>query len=207
MLSEMHLFPSMCYEGWPADRGPGPHDRLLGAVTHMFNRALAQGRWASFWDALARRSNRLLDLNAATLCITGRHAIGLHSVPLDAISGTFGRPGDFDRRFCPRSDRLRERWQGVALARLQGTALPAVSLILVGDCYGVLDGHHRVSVARALRADEIDAEVTRWEVAGPLPWDLGHSPRAGRFRAGPRILNLGDSRSRLAARLSVLLRG
>jgi hypothetical protein len=46
-----------------------------------------------------------------------------------------------------------------------------VELIQVGDLYFVRDGHHRISVARAWGQATIDAEVTVWEVVGPLPWE------------------------------------
>ena len=37
--------------------------------------------------------------------------------------------------------------------------LPPISVVAVGDGYAVLDGHHRVSVARARGAVAIDATV------------------------------------------------
>ena len=37
--------------------------------------------------------------------------------------------------------------------------------------YFVRDGHHRISVARARGQRAIDAVVTVWDVAGPLPWE------------------------------------
>jgi hypothetical protein len=40
-----------------------------------------------------------------------------------------------------------------------------VDLIKVGDVYAVRDGHHRISVARALGEAYIDARVTAWEWA------------------------------------------
>jgi len=42
--------------------------------------------------------------------------------------------------------------------------MPAVELIKVGEVYAVRDGHHRISVARALGEDFIDARVTAWEL-------------------------------------------
>jgi hypothetical protein len=45
-----------------------------------------------------------------------------------------------------------------------------VELIQVGECYFVRDGHHRISVARALGQHAIDVEVTVWEV--PLTLSL-----------------------------------
>ena len=50
------------------------------------------------------------------------------------------------------------------------TLLVALSFIL-GGIYFVKDGHHRISVARAFGQEEIEARVTEWQVAGPLPWE------------------------------------
>ena len=47
----------------------------------------------------------------------------------------------------------------MAQAKLDGTVLPPVELIQVGDIYFVRDGHHRISVARALGEEYIDAEI------------------------------------------------
>ena len=57
------------------------------------------------------------------------------------------------------------------MACSQDVPLPPVSLVQVGGCYFVEDGHHRISVARALGETVIDAEVTVWDVSGPLPWE------------------------------------
>jgi hypothetical protein len=38
--------------------------------------------------------------------------------------------------------------------------MPLVDLVRIGEIYFVRDGHHRISVARALGLDEIDANVT-----------------------------------------------
>ena len=42
----------------------------------------------------------------------------------------------------------------------RGDSLPPVDLVKVGEIYFVRDGHHRVSVARALGLNDIDAYVT-----------------------------------------------
>ncbi len=38
---------------------------------------------------------------------------GTRDVPLEKIVGTFGRRGEFNRAFLPRSEALRERWEDV----------------------------------------------------------------------------------------------
>jgi hypothetical protein len=86
--------------------------------------------------------------------------LGLQVVPLDSIAGTVDRGRDFDRRFRPTSARTRSRWEQIAVAMRRGEPLPPVDLMKIGDLYFVRDGHHRVSVARALGLKEIDASVT-----------------------------------------------
>ena len=43
-------------------------------------------------------------------------------------------------------------------------APPPVDLIKIGDAYAVRGGHHRISGAKALGQDFIDAQVTDWEL-------------------------------------------
>ena len=81
-------------------------------------------------------------------------------MPLDAIVGTVDRGRDFDRSFRPTSGRVRSRWEHIATAMRRGEAMPPVDLVRVGQIYFVRDGHHRVSVARALGRTDIDAYVT-----------------------------------------------
>src|SRR5947209_12830406 len=86
--------------------------------------------------------------------------LGLQVVPLDAIVGTIDRQRDFDRGFRPTSRRVRSRWEHIAAAMRRGEAMPPVDLLKVGEIHFVRDGHHRVSVARALGHADIDAYVT-----------------------------------------------
>jgi hypothetical protein len=92
--------------------------------------------------------------------------------PLSQILGSasLGRSREFDGRFRPLPLCDRERWQRIADARRHGLRLPPVILTKVGDIYFVEDGHHRISVAQAWGEQEIEAVVTVWHVAGPLPW-------------------------------------
>ena len=85
-------------------------------------------------------------------------------MPLGQIVGSEGRGEDFDRDFNPTNEVNRKRWISVAACRLQGQALPLVELIQIGERYFVRDGHHRISVARALKQEYIEALVTVWEI-------------------------------------------
>ena len=84
----------------------------------------------------------------------------LEVVPLRAIVGTLGPTASFDSDFRPASNALRGRWERIALAHRKGHALPPVVLRRQPDGYYIVDGRHRVSVARALQHRDIDAWVT-----------------------------------------------
>lgn len=96
----------------------------------------------------------------AALGYVSERSAGTAVVPLDAIVGTVNRGRDFDRSFRPISGRVRSRWEHIATAMRRGEAMPPVDLVRVGQIYFVRDGHHRVSVARALGHTDIDANVT-----------------------------------------------
>ena len=87
-------------------------------------------------------------------------SVGLQSIPLDSIVGTVGRGRDFDRSFRPVSGRTRTRWERIANAQRRGQDMPPISVYRIGDMHFVRDGHHRVSVARALGLSQIDGYVT-----------------------------------------------
>jgi hypothetical protein len=94
------------------------------------------------------------------LGFVSEHPAGTAVVALDDIVGTVDRGRDFDRRFRPTSARVRSRWEHIAAAMRRGEAMPPIDLVRIGEIYFVRDGHHRVSVARALGRSEIDAFVT-----------------------------------------------
>jgi hypothetical protein len=81
-------------------------------------------------------------------------------VPLHAVIGAVESTVNFDSDFRPASNALRWRWERIALAHRKGDALPPVVLRRQPDGYYVVDGRHRISVARALRHRDIDAWVS-----------------------------------------------
>jgi hypothetical protein len=90
----------------------------------------------------------------------GERNLGLQTIELDSIVGTVDRSREFDRRFRPTSRRLRQRWERINKAMRQGEALPPIEVYRIGELHFVRDGHHRVSVARSLGMEVIDAYVT-----------------------------------------------
>jgi hypothetical protein len=92
---------------------------------------------------------------------------GIQTVPIEKIRGSVGRYKDFDDAFLPTNDGVSNRWRKINRAFYEDIHLPPISLYKVGDAYFVLDGNHRVSVAREHGIKFIDAEVQ--EATTPVP--------------------------------------
>ena len=102
-----------------------------------------------------------------TLGASNRVHLGRRVVRVEEIGGSVGRCSQFDRVFFPNKPSLGTRWKRIDRAFHRGEVLPPVSLYKIGDSYFVLDGNHRVSVARYQGVETIDAEVTEFYVRLP----------------------------------------
>ena len=130
-----------------------------GAAMESYNRAKKRGAWRRLKARLTGRSVQLQHYST-TGRQSGKHAaVGIQIVALDKIIGSEGRSQDFDNQFWPITEHSRNRWLNIALARGTGKPLPPVQLIESASGYVVRDGHHRISVARALGQEVIEAEV------------------------------------------------
>jgi hypothetical protein len=90
----------------------------------------------------------------------GERDLGVRPIPLESIVGTVDRRRrEFDRSFRPTSFELRARWERIAAARRRGETMPPIEVYRIGELHFVIDGHHRVSVARALGDATIEARV------------------------------------------------
>src|SRR3954453_17572662 len=96
----------------------------------------------------------------AALGRVGERDLGTQVIPLHSIVGTVGRAMDFDRGFPPTTGRVRTRWERIAAAMRRGDPMPPIDVYRIGEVHFVKDGHHRVSVARALGPHDIEARVT-----------------------------------------------
>ena len=90
----------------------------------------------------------------------GERYAGMHSIELDTVVGTVGRKSEFSRSFRPTSTKTRARWERIAQAQRSGESFPPIDVYRIGEAHFVKDGHHRVSVAKALGHTHIDAYVT-----------------------------------------------
>jgi hypothetical protein len=84
---------------------------------------------------------------------------GLQTIEVAKIVGTVNRSADFDRDFLPRSPQIRERWERLERA-FPTLGFPPISVYQVNEAFFVIDGNHRVALAKQKRAEFIDAEVT-----------------------------------------------
>lgn len=145
-----------------------------GRAQEDFVTARRKAFWHEIFSLLGRRSNRLLSWDEVRhrLGIRGRVYRGMQAVPVSKIIGSVGRYRDFDRAFLPTQDSTAERWRSIARAHYDDVSLPPVKLYKVGDAYFVMDGNHRVSVARERGVEFVDAEVTEVTARVPVTPDL-----------------------------------
>lgn len=92
----------------------------------------------------------------------------LKNIPLDAIVGSVGRYTDFTRSFFPRQEKDEDRWARVRMQVEGSEGLPPIEAYQLGDVYFIIDGNHRVSVARSLGATHIEGYVTYVHASVPL---------------------------------------
>jgi hypothetical protein len=129
---------------------------------NAFQNARMRGFWQEMADLLRGKSTELLSFEdiRARLRLREEFYQGTQDVPLDKILGSVGRYREFNNRFLPRKGVAPERWSRVYAQATGLTGLPPIEVYKVGDAYFVRDGNHRVSVARQLGAQTIQAHVT-----------------------------------------------
>lgn len=119
-------------------------------------------------------SLNLLSFNevAHQLQVIGQVDRGVRQIPLDRIVGSVGRYDEFDRSFLPLKSYDADRWASVRAAAADPAELPPIEVYQIEDVYFVIDGNHRVSIARHLGLDFLDAHIIETRTRAPLPSDL-----------------------------------
>ena len=123
--------------------------------------------------SLTRRARRLASIEDVLEAAgaEGRSYGGIQEIPVDRIVGSAAstaKAEDFDPAFLPTTPRLRDRWTRIYREMVEGAELPPIDVYKVGDGYYVIDGHHRVSVARSLGRPTITARVVDVKTRAPL---------------------------------------
>ena len=153
-----------------------PYMDVNEQVDADFTRARRRARLRALGARLRREhtSNRLLSFDDVRreLVANNRLYRGTRVVEVDEIIGSVGRWRDFDRSFLPARASVGQRWKRIDRAFQKGEDLPPVELYEIGDAYFVVDGHHRVSVARYHDVPTVEASVAEFRpkrTAAPLP--------------------------------------
>jgi hypothetical protein len=143
-------------------------------VHQDFARARSKSFLRELWALLRGKRNTLLSYDEVKerLRIGGPIHRGVRTVEVAKIVGSVNRYRDFDQAFLPARNSLADRWQRVDRAFYEDVSLPPVVLYKVGDIYFVVDGHHRVSVAREQGQEFIEAEVRECKVKVPVGPEL-----------------------------------
>jgi hypothetical protein len=146
--------------------------------TSSFERARRREAYRRFGRAVTggKQSATLKDLDEVRerLRLFDQTYQGLMPIEVANIVGTAGRNMEFDKNFLPRRQGVQERWRRLELA-YPDSGFPPIVVYKLNDMYFVVDGHHRVAIAKQKKVDFIDAEVTELHPRRALPegLDLG----------------------------------
>jgi len=136
--------------------------KIVNAVSNQeFESARFRSLLTSLKYFLIGRNNELLSFEKIKkgFELYKQKYLGIQTIPIDVIVGSFDRYKDFDRYFLPKKVHLQQRWAKIHNLIARDVILPPVKLYKIGEIYFVIDGNHRVSVSKKLGVKYIDAEV------------------------------------------------
>src|SRR5262245_17683737 len=130
---------------------------------------------AGLWARLFRRHGAVRSYEhdvAARGGVVGMVDRGYKEVPVEKIVGSVSRWQNLRSDFFYKSGQVTARFRRVGEAMRQGRALPPLELYKVKpkdepSRYYVVDGHHRVAMARQAGQGDMEAHVVEHRVAGP----------------------------------------
>ncbi len=125
-----------------------------------FERARRRAKVQALLGAITGSKKELISYDAVRQKVK---AYGLHrqyrdDIPLDAIVGSVGRYQDFNEEFLPLTDSDAQRWIRLMVVQ-EEEGLPPIDVYKISNVYFVLDGNHRVSIAREMGMETIEASV------------------------------------------------
>jgi ParB-like nuclease domain len=136
-----------------------PHLMLRQEALGQFERAQRRAKRHLFRAKVFRKPGHLLCLNTFRFRTHGFKR--LEDIPLSRIVGSLGRCHDFSHDFLPKHQGLEERWTQVWQLMQRSQSLPPIEVYKMNETYFVIDGHHRVSVAKQLGLSYIEAVVRK----------------------------------------------
>jgi hypothetical protein len=113
--------------------------------------------------------------------VAGRADGGMRTIPAAKIVGSVGRAAVLRSDFFYKSGKVTGRFVRIGQAMERGVALPPIEVYWARPRrrrggreaavteYYVVDGHHRVAMAKKLGQDYLDAHVVEYRLAPPRP--------------------------------------
>ena len=156
---------------------PDAHQFKYQMAIHDFQSARQRGAVQEILARLTGKSTQLLSYEdvAEKLKLSARTERGVQHIPLAAIVGSVGRNTDFTRTFLPRHAGDQQRWANVKAVFMDinsGSSLPPIEVYKVGEVYFVVDGNHRVSIAKQEGLTTIEARVIEFKTDITLTPDV-----------------------------------
>ena len=156
---------------------PDAHQFKYQMAIHDFQSARQRGAVQEILARLTGKSTQLLSYDdvAEKLKLRARTERGVQHIPLAAIVCSVGRNTDFTRTFLPRHAGDQQRWANVKAVFMDinsGSSLPPIEVYKVGEVYFVVDGNHRVSIAKQEGLTTIEARVIEFKTDITLTPDV-----------------------------------
>jgi hypothetical protein len=138
---------------------------LRSSLAYKFSKLRTRAITGAF-QAMLTRSKSTLEIfpGAAQRFTPSRKLVRTMNIRVAEIVGTFERDTDFDSQFRPIKKHSLDRWVN-AYILLERNSWESILVHKVDGKYFVEDGHHRISVARYIGMEFIEAKV--WEYASP----------------------------------------
>ncbi len=137
---------------------------------HDFERARHRAHWHRVLGFFKGKPSLLLpfDLVRRQINVKSASYEGIREIDMDCVIGSVNRYHEFDREFLPRRSASSDRWSGVRKMFDSDAGFSPIKVYQIGEAFFVIDGNHRVSVARQLRMKTIEAEVIRFNASVPI---------------------------------------
>jgi len=135
-----------------------------------FERARRRATWNRLLSFVTGRPTLLLPFELVRERL-GAQRVGSERtewIELDRIVGSVNRYREFDREYLPLRWRTGERWERVRDSLYETDEFPPIDLYDIGGAYYVVDGNHRVSVAKRLGHSKIRARVVSFVLDAPV---------------------------------------
>jgi len=141
-------------------------DVIVKMASADFDQAYQKGFFHALFNRLRGKQSGLFSFDEIrrNLSVTSQVDRGMKVIPIEKIIGSLNRYQDFNDRFLPVQRYTRQRWINIDRVHLVGEYLPPVEVYQLGDFYFVIDGNHRISVAKEKGQKFIDAHVIELEI-------------------------------------------